>query len=61
MGYLKEVFKNTLYKFTNLDASNVLSFDCGSFLSMILNSPSEQIVSIIPDREEPSGLTHAYK
>ena len=61
MNYQKELHKNTLFRLTNVDATDVVSFDCGSYLSMFVNTPQEEAASIIPDREEASGLTHAYK
>ena len=60
-GFQKEMFKNTLFKLNNLDATDVVSFDCGSSMSMIVRSISDPTVSIVPNREESSGLTHAFK
>jgi hypothetical protein len=59
-GY-KEVVKKTLYKLDNVNASNLLSYDCGKYMTMFLNKPLEIVNSIIPGRETSSGLTHAFK
>jgi len=57
----KEVIKKTLYKLEHVSASNLLDFSCGQYMTMFLNKPIEKVSSIIPGRETPSGLTHAFK
>ena len=44
-----------------MDPANVTSFDCGSYMTMFINKPLPKVVSIIPGRETPSGITHAFK
>mmetsp|Transcript_18316 Transcript_18316/g.24459 ORF Transcript_18316/g.24459 Transcript_18316/m.24459 type:complete len:129 (-) Transcript_18316:2116-2502(-) len=39
----------------------VQSFDCGDTTTMFCNKAADKNVSIIPGRETPSGITHAYK
>lgn len=57
----KSEIDNILYKITAIECSNLLQFACGSYFNMFLNKPTEKAPSIIPGREKPSGLTHAYK
>ena len=59
-GY-KEVIKKTLFKLEQINANNVVSFDCGQYMINFVNKSMEKAVTIIPGRETPSGLTHAYK
>jgi hypothetical protein len=60
-NFFKEIVPKILYKIENIDASKVISFDCGSHMTMFVFKPVEKIASIIPGRETSSGLTHAYK
>ena len=57
----KEVVSKTIYKFEDFNASNLISFSCGSHMTMLVNKAVPKVISIIPDRETESGVTHAYK
>ena len=57
----KVIIPRILFKLENIDASKVVSFDCGSHMTMFVFKPIGKIASIIPGRETSSGLTHAFK
>ena len=57
----QDLFKQILFKLDNIDASQLLSFDCGSYMSMFVKKPVKTVKLIIPGRQSPSGLTHVYK
>merc|ERR1712176_667415 len=57
----KEIIVKTLYKLESIDASKVISFDCGTYMTMFVFRSIEKVPSLIPGRETSSGITHAYK
>ena len=57
----KEVLTKSVWKLEQITAGRLLSFDCGTYMTMFAYKPMENVPSIIPGRQTPSGLTHAYK
>ena len=56
-----ELLKRSVYRLDNINADQLKSFSCGTYMMMFCNKLEEKCETIIPGREEPSGLTHAYR
>ena len=56
-----KLVERTLWVLDSITAENVAAFDCGGYMTIYCNKASEKLISIIPRRTTPSGLTHFYK
>ena len=61
IGSKKELVSKTLWKLENLNAADLVSMDCGSYMANFCYRSVDNGQTIIPDRKTSSGLTHFYK